>query len=72
MEDLKIINFCLNWESKFLFYLFLFLYISKQNSRFIFFSGAFSKVYEAVKLSTNEKVAIKIVRKLELNNQQVN
>ncbi|KAL0145447.1 CAMK/CAMK1/CAMK1-RCK protein kinase [Mucor lusitanicus] len=32
--------------------------------------GAFSKVYEAVKLSTSEKVAIKIVRKHELNNQQ--
>lgn len=34
-------------------------------------SGAFSKVYQAIKLSTNEKVGIKIVRKLELNNQQV-
>lgn len=35
------------------------------------YSGAFSKVYEAIKLETNENVAIKIVRKLELNNQQV-
>lgn len=32
--------------------------------------GAFSKVYEAVKLSTNEKVAIKIVNKSELSSQQ--
>ncbi|KAI7905540.1 kinase-like domain-containing protein, partial [Cokeromyces recurvatus] len=32
--------------------------------------GAFSKVYQAIKISTNEKVAIKIVRKLDLNNQQ--
>ncbi|KAI8329194.1 kinase-like domain-containing protein [Blakeslea trispora] len=32
--------------------------------------GAFSKVYEALQHSTNEKVAIKIVKKKELNNQQ--
>ncbi|KAI8338802.1 kinase [Choanephora cucurbitarum] len=32
--------------------------------------GAFSRVYEALQLSTHEKVAIKIVKKKELNNQQ--
>ncbi|KAI8049787.1 kinase-like domain-containing protein [Gilbertella persicaria] len=32
--------------------------------------GAFSKVYKALKLDTNEKVAIKIVSKHELSNQQ--
>lgn len=36
-----------------------------------FSSGAFSKVYEAISLKTNEKVAIKIVKKAEINNQQV-
>ncbi|KAG1055920.1 hypothetical protein G6F43_002158 [Rhizopus delemar] len=32
--------------------------------------GAFSRVYEAIKLETNEKMAIKIVRKAEINTQQ--
>lgn len=34
-------------------------------------SGAFSKVYQAMKSSTKEKVAIKVVHKKELNQQQV-
>jgi serine/threonine protein kinase len=37
----------------------------------LIYSGAFSKVYQALKLSTKEKVAIKIVNKSELNQQQV-
>ncbi|KAG1459499.1 hypothetical protein G6F46_005973 [Rhizopus delemar] len=32
--------------------------------------GAFSVVYEALKLKTNEKVAIKVVKKAEINNHQ--
>ncbi|KAG1236394.1 hypothetical protein G6F68_018863 [Rhizopus microsporus] len=32
--------------------------------------GAFSRVYEAIKLETNEKMAIKVVRKAEINTQQ--
>ncbi|KAG1467843.1 hypothetical protein G6F56_004183 [Rhizopus delemar] len=32
--------------------------------------GAFSRVYEAINLETNEKVAIKVVRKTDLNTQQ--
>lgn len=33
--------------------------------------GAFSVVYEAFKRKTNEKVAIKVVKKAEINNHQV-
>lgn len=35
------------------------------------YSGAFSKVYRAIQLDTQEKVAIKIVTKSELNQHQV-
>ncbi|KAJ7276226.1 kinase-like domain-containing protein [Mycena haematopus] len=42
-------------------------------SRFpnIFLIGAFSNVYHAIDLTTNKKVAVKVVRKFELNASQV-
>lgn len=36
-----------------------------------FFSGAFSNVYKAKDRRTGQKVAIKVVRKYELNSNQV-
>ena len=36
-----------------------------------FYSGAFSNVYKAIDKMTHEKVAIKVVRKRELNHSQV-
>jgi serine/threonine protein kinase len=36
-----------------------------------FYSGAFSNVYKAIDKGTQQKVAIKVVRKRELNHSQV-